>query len=51
MKKFELFLEGVKDANSDEFAELQEILSRHKTMVSKNEELKLKQKMYAEEYD
>ena len=30
MKKFEMFLEEVKDGNSDEFAELQDILSRYK---------------------
>jgi hypothetical protein len=51
MKKFELFLEGVKDANPDEFSELQDILSRYKQLVSKNDELKLKQKEYADEHD
>jgi hypothetical protein len=30
MKKFEKFLEKVKDANSDEFSELIDILSRYK---------------------
>ena len=51
MKKFEKFLEKVKDANPDEFSELIDILSRHKQLVSKNEELKLKQKKYADEHD
>jgi len=40
MKKFEKFLEKVKDANPDEFAELNDILSRYKQLVAKNEELK-----------
>ena len=51
MKKFEVFLEGVKDANPDEFSELQDIVSRHKQLVSKNDELKLKQKEYADSHD
>lgn len=51
MKKFELFLEKVKDANPDEFSELIDILSRYKQLVSKNDELKLKQKEYADEHD
>ena len=51
MKKFEKFLEKVKDANPDEFSELIDILSRYKQLVAKNEELKLKQKKYADEHD
>lgn len=42
MKKFEKFLEKVKDANPDEFSELIDILSRYKQLVAKNDELKLK---------
>ena len=30
MKKFDTFLEVVKDANQDEFGELQDIISRYK---------------------
>ena len=51
MKKFEKFLERVKDANPDEFSELIDILSRYKQLVAKNDELKLKQKKYADEHD
>lgn len=51
MKKFEKFLEKVKDANPDEFSELIDILSRYKQLVAKNEELKLKQKTYSDELD
>jgi hypothetical protein len=51
MKQFESFLEKVKDANPDEFSELIDILSRYKQLVSKNDELKLKQKENADEHD
>lgn len=51
MKKFEKFLEKVKDANPDEFSELIDILSRYKQLVAKNDELKMKQKKYADEHD
>ena len=51
IKKFEKFLERVKDANPDEFSELIDILSRYKQLVAKNDELKLKQKKYADEHD
>ena len=44
MKQYEKFLEKVKEANPDEFAELIDILSRYKQLVAKNEELKNKQK-------
>ena len=42
MKKFEKFLKKVKDANPDEFPELIDILSRHKQLIAKNQELKRK---------
>ena len=42
MRKFEKFLEKVKDANPDEFQELIDIHSRYKQLVAKNEELKQK---------
>jgi len=51
MKKFEKFLEKVKDANPDEFPELIDILSRHKQLIAKNQELKRKQKEYADEHE
>ncbi len=51
MKKFEKFLEKVKDANPDEFSELIDILSRYKQLVAKNEELKSKQKKYTDEHE
>mmetsp|Transcript_15782 Transcript_15782/g.24296 ORF Transcript_15782/g.24296 Transcript_15782/m.24296 type:complete len:126 (+) Transcript_15782:253-630(+) len=51
MKKFEKFLEKVKDANPDEFSELIDILSRYKQLVAKNEELKFKQKEYTDEHE
>jgi hypothetical protein len=51
MKQYEQFLEKVKDSNPDEFSELIDILSRYKQLVSKNDELKLKQKEYADEHD
>ena len=44
MRKFEKFLERVKDANPDEFQELIDIHSRHSQLVEKNRELKAKQK-------
>lgn len=51
MKKFEKFLEKVKEANPDEFSELQDILSRHKQLISKNEELHGTQERYTNEID
>jgi cell shape-determining protein MreC len=51
MKKYEHFLEKVREANPDEFAELIDILSRYKQLVAKNEELKKKQDEYNEEHE
>jgi chromosome segregation ATPase len=51
MRKYEKFLERVKDANPDEFAELQDILSRYKHLMAKNEELKNKQREYTDEHE
>ena len=51
MRKFEKFLERVKDANPDEFQALIDIHSRHTQLVEKNRELKAKQKLYAEEHE
>ena len=51
MKKYEGFLEKVKEANPDEFSELQDILSRHKQLISKNEELHKTQERYTNEID
>lgn len=42
MKKYEMFLERVKEANPDEFTDLIDILSRHQQLKSKNEELQQK---------
>ena len=42
MRKFEKFLEKVKDANPDEFQELIDIHSRYAQLEAKNEELKKK---------
>lgn len=39
MKKFESFLERVKEQNTDEFQELHDILSRYNTLKSSNERL------------
>lgn len=36
MKKYELYLENVRDFNLDEYQELQDILSRYKTLKSSN---------------
>ena len=51
MKKYELFLEKVKEANPDEFEDLISILSRYKSLVSRNAELKEKQKEYIAAFD
>tara|TARA_B110000305_G_C18766516_1_gene327723 strand:+ start:131 stop:400 length:270 start_codon:yes stop_codon:yes gene_type:complete len=42
MRKFEKFLEKVKDANPDEFQELIDIHSRYVQLEDKNKELKFK---------
>ena len=39
MKKFEYFLERVKQCNEDECAELKDILSRYDTLKQSNERL------------
>ena len=46
MKKYDEFLEKVKDNNQDEFGELQDILSREEQLSKKNIELQDTQKMY-----
>ena len=51
MRKFEKFLEKVKDANPDEFQELIDIHSRYVQLEDKNKELKFKQKQYTEEHE
>jgi chromosome segregation ATPase len=51
MKKYDEFLERVKDANQDEFAELQDILSRYKQLQGKNHELHATQAKYTTELD
>jgi chromosome segregation ATPase len=51
MKKYDDFLERVKDNNQDEFAELQDILSRYKQLQGKNEELHETQDTYTTTLD
>ena len=51
MRKFEKFLEKVKDANPDEFTELIDINSRYDQLEKKNKELKEKQVKYTEEHE
>lgn len=51
MKKYESFLEHVKDANQDEFADVIDILSRHQQLKAKNLELQQKQQEYTEQYE
>lgn len=51
MKKFETFLEKVKEQNPDEFQELPDILSRYQTLKTSNEKLQENQKKYMEELD
>lgn len=51
MKKFDRFLEKVKEANPDEFSELQDILSRHRQLQGKNWELHETQKKYTHDLD
>jgi len=51
MKKFDTFLETVKDANQDEFGELIDIVSRYNQLKSKNEELHDTQERYTLELD
>ena len=51
MKRFEEFLEKVKEAHSDEFSEIQDILSRHKQLEGKNKDLHADQKRFTSELD
>ena len=51
MKKFDDFLEKVKDKNPDEFTELQDIVSRYNQLQDKNIELHQTQKSYTIELD
>ena len=51
MKKYEQFLERVKEANQDEFTDIIDILSRYVQLKSKNEELQQKQTEYTEQYE
>lgn len=44
MKRYESFLEKVKESNPDEFEDLISILSRYKTLLSRNNDLKNMQK-------
>lgn len=39
MKKYEMYLENVRDSHPDEYQELQDILSRYKTLKSSNVKL------------
>jgi hypothetical protein len=39
MKRYEQYLENVRDCNPDEYQELQDILSRYKTLKSSNVKL------------
>ena len=51
MKKFEMFLERVKENNPDEFQELHDILSRYQTLKASNERLQENQRKFIEEVD
>lgn len=51
MKKFEMFLERVKELNPDEFQELHDILSRYHTLKASNEKLQENQKKFTDELD
>ena len=51
MRKFEVFLEKVKEQNPDEFGELHDILSRYKTLKESNEKLQTNQNAFTEEID
>ena len=51
MKKFEMFLERVKENNPDEFQELHDILSRYQTLKASNERLQENQRKFTEEVD
>lgn len=51
MKKYEQFLEKVKETNQDEFTDVIDILSRHQQLKAKNQELQLKQQEYTDQYE
>lgn len=51
MKKFEVFLEKVRELNPDEFSELADILSRYHTLKASNERLQENQKYFTEQLD
>ena len=39
IKRYEKYLEKVKNANTDEFAEIPDILMRYRTLIKENESL------------
>ena len=51
MKKFENFLDRVREENQDEFSELQDILSRYAQLATKNKELLSVQENYQKQLD
>ena len=51
MKRYESFLETVKEANPEEFEDLTSILQRHQTLKERNAQLKLTQKEMSEQHD
>lgn len=51
MKKYETFLEMVKERNNDEFADVVDILFRYNHLKLKNQELQRKQQEYTEQYE
>ena len=51
MRRYEQFLETVKEANPEQFEDLQKILELHTSQVERNEFLKDKQKSMVEDHD
>ncbi len=51
MKKYERFLEIVKEQNPDEFSELGDILSRYRQLDAKQSELHNKQRDYTDQFE
>ena len=51
MKKFEDFLEKVRDKNPDEVTELQDIVTRYDSLLEKNIELHKSQKQFTIDLD
>lgn len=51
MRKFEQFLERVKEQNQDEFQELNDILSRYYTLKGSNDNLVKTQRQFTEQLD